>query len=224
MKKRRFKKSKRLLQTACLAVGLTLAGWSGGPAVDQAAAAAVVPTIEVSGTISPATSLTDVWVIYSLNSSSGDSIYSHEAADVTGGSVGNFSFQVQDPSWYDSESYTVIGVYDESGNGTGDSVCIGGPGISAGNSWSTYFSSDAESTVVGWLQGDNSSSLEDFYSTNFDTIAQDIGSDINLWNFSDATNNGTAHADSRVVPIPGAVWLLGSGLFGLVAIRRRKKS
>jgi hypothetical protein len=26
------------------------------------------------------------------------------------------------------------------------------------------------------------------------------------------------------VPIPGAVWLLGSGLFGLVAIRRKKKS
>jgi hypothetical protein len=26
------------------------------------------------------------------------------------------------------------------------------------------------------------------------------------------------------VPVPGAVWLLGSGLFGLVALRKRVKS
>jgi hypothetical protein len=26
------------------------------------------------------------------------------------------------------------------------------------------------------------------------------------------------------VPIPGALWLLGSGLLGLAAVRRRKKS
>ncbi len=30
--------------------------------------------------------------------------------------------------------------------------------------------------------------------------------------------------DESPVPIPGAVWLLGSGLFGLAAIRRKKKS
>ena len=29
--------------------------------------------------------------------------------------------------------------------------------------------------------------------------------------------------DTNPVPLPGALWLLGSGLFGLVAIRRRKK-
>ncbi|RLB71614.1 MAG: hypothetical protein DRH03_05645, partial [Deltaproteobacteria bacterium] len=26
------------------------------------------------------------------------------------------------------------------------------------------------------------------------------------------------------VPIPGAIWLLGSGLFGLIGIRRRRQS
>jgi len=30
--------------------------------------------------------------------------------------------------------------------------------------------------------------------------------------------------DQNTVPIPGAVWLLGSGLIGLAAVRRRKKS
>jgi hypothetical protein len=31
----------------------------------------------------------------------------------------------------------------------------------------------------------------------------------------------TYYDDTAVVPIPGAVWLLGSGLLGLIGIRRR---
>ncbi len=225
MKKKRSRRSRRVIQAACLAVGLTLAGWGGGPAVEQAKAAFGLPNTEVSGTISPGTNLTDIAIIYSLNSSgSPSSIFHGEADDVPGGSTGSFSFTVgDDPSWYDGESYTVIGVYDENGDGTGDSVCIGGPGIVAGNTWGSLFS-DAEATVVGWLQADNWTNLNSFYMDNFNTIAQDIGSDIPLWNFSDATANGTAHAESRVVPLPAAVLFLGSGLLGLAAVRRRKNS
>ncbi len=36
--------------------------------------------------------------------------------------------------------------------------------------------------------------------------------------------SATVTANGSTVPIPGAVWLLGSGLVGLVAVRRRKKS
>ncbi len=219
-KRRRFKKARCVLQAACLAVGLTVAGWGSGPAVDNAEA-----TIEVSGTISPNTSLSDIWVIYSLNSSAMPvSIYLSEADDVAGGDTGTFSFLVNDnPDWYDGESYTIMGVYDEDGDGQGDSVCVGGPGINTGDTWDTIFY-ESEETVVGWLQDDDTGNLRDFYGYYFDTIAQDIGSDIPLWNFSDATANGHAHADSQVVPIPGAAWLLGSSLIGLLVIRRRKKS
>ena len=43
------------------------------------------------------------------------------------------------------------------------------------------------------------------------------------YNFSQAK---TRYSDFQVssVPIPGALWLLGSGLFGLMAVRKRKKA
>ena len=73
---------------------------------------------------------------------------------------------------------------------------------------------------------------------NFDYTGTIFG--FNLIQFADATagnlyadgnsgaikllsfdENGAAFGTSQV-PIPGAIWLLGSGLFGLVAIRRRR--
>jgi hypothetical protein len=236
MKKRRFKKTKRLLQTACLAVGLTLAGWSGGPAMKTAAAVTEGPDghdvkIEVYGTISPTSDLTDVWVFFSPHylperGRPEDDIWGIKINHVTGGTNYDFSFIAQYysiPPWHGTfdPSYTVMGVYDSNGDNVGDSVCIGGTGISAGNSWETYFAVQ-EFDVVNMLMFDYP--VVDFYSTYYETITQDIYYDINLWNFSNATPNGTAHADSRVVPIPGAVWLLGSGLAGLGLFRRRKTS
>ena len=48
-----------------------------------------------------------------------------------------------------------------------------------------------------------------------------FGEDISSSAFS--TVAGTITVNAAVVPIPAAAWLLGSGLVGLVAIRRRKR-
>ena len=56
-----------------------------------------------------------------------------------------------------------------------------------------------------------------------------------VWDYSDTKTNyilrvgvdeatGMVYAETAAVPIPGAVWLFGSGLLGLVGIRRKKSA
>ncbi len=49
------------------------------------------------------------------------------------------------------------------------------------------------------------------------------------WNIEDWTGNGLSHSSVYVrnltaVPLPAAVWLLGSGLLGLMTLTRRRKA
>jgi len=61
---------------------------------------------------------------------------------------------------------------------------------------------------------------------SFSLLASEFGSSNNL--LADNTDLAylfpTVLAEVNQVPIPGAVWLLGSGLFGLVGLRRRMRS
>jgi len=76
----------------------------------------------------------------------------------------------------------------------------------------TLFSFDYTGTILGFR-------LVQFADiTAGNLYAEDNSGAIKLLSF-DA--NGAAFGTSQV-PVPGAVWLLGSGLFGLVAIRRRR--
>jgi hypothetical protein len=82
-----------------------------------------------------------------------------------------------------------------------------------GTSGSLDFSNPVQIIVAKWGQGqsdqDSWAFLLDGYTTHFD------------WNLS--VQNGMSHVDGyNAVPIPAAVWLLGSGVLGLVAVRRRR--
>ena len=47
---------------------------------------------------------------------------------------------------------------------------------------------------------------------------------ISNWGDGTATGLSEVRFNGSTVPIPGAVWLLGSGLFGLVAVRRKRNN
>jgi len=63
-------------------------------------------------------------------------------------------------------------------------------------------------------------------STMHTTYQYDSAGPVNQWllKMADSYSAGgpVILSDVTHVPIPGAVWLLGSGLFGLVAVRRRR--
>ncbi len=88
-------------------------------------------------------------------------------------------------------------------------------------SWSIYFNSLANSvatmnTVTLTMQGD-------WLNPGFDA------SDISFWWGNGLTNNSSNSnptflgVDAAVVPIPAAIWLMGTGLIGLIGISRKNK-
>jgi len=67
--------------------------------------------------------------------------------------------------------------------------------------WGDFYAKDGQAGGAGWNTAWNTGFGTDPTGTNF--------------------TNWVAVPDTRVVPLPGALWLLGAGLLGLVGIRRR---
>ncbi len=61
--------------------------------------------------------------------------------------------------------------------------------------------------------------LEQFYANNATILGTSMGNSLTLVNFSVASNGGVVYAST--VPVPATLLLLGPGLVGLAALRRR---
>ena len=230
------RKVKRGLATACLTIGLVVAGWGGASPVR--AGLVLTPQAEVTGYVNPNHALNDVYIGFSyyLNTSGqahevfkiADSVSAGATIPFSGNLYGNF---FGDIDWSQPIEYAVFGVYgnDDQGNGLvtvgfdQDYNAIDKSWDQVFSYWNTRNPNTTEDYIANALISGNTETLGYFLNDYFnDGHWADNGEQSALVKFSNGTTGGTAYADASPVPIPPAILLLGSGLLGLVAMRRRK--
>ncbi len=135
-------------------------------------------------------------------------------------------------SWLGLGTGWSFGVYDIAGGITSTLALV-----DSTNAFSTFYvdggntlqvtqgmsngSSLSLSSASGWFGFYFSDGSTDYYLYQYDSAGP-----VNQWllKMADPSAGGPVIvSDVTPVPIPGALWLFGSGLLGLVAVRRRKK-
>lgn len=85
-----------------------------------------------------------------------------------------------------------------------------------------YFQSGSFSFRYGALIGQIGNGDYFFVGTSYDGFAPQSGTlKFVYWDSNNHDNFGYVTANVNIVPIPAAAWLLGSGLVGLIGLRRR---
>ncbi len=73
-----------------------------------------------------------------------------------------------------------------------------------------------EGTVFDYVRANPNAATKDYLSTNKQVRDPDFGAQ----SLAVALNRPTL----TTIPVPGAVWLFGTGLLGLIGLARRKKA
>lgn len=102
-------------------------------------------------------------------------------------------------------------------------IADNGAGNLPGYSWNS--GNHTNQLVPLFAMGAGSELFNNFVVGNDSNLAGYYGLDGNVWTgaYIDNTSVFQVMADTSEVPVPGAVWLLGSGLFGLAGLKRRSR-
>lgn len=237
---------KKSIKTACITIGLA-AAW----AVPQANAAQAPDPYTFDVAISPAVTISNVYFLYSANTSGYYSVFTSSgkiADSINGGTsyTGEVTIDVggKGPgNWGESIAYSMIGIYDEDGSGTideNDGISIAlvsdfGDYVIGNKNWSEVFNSNTytESYMINLLMTNNTSELNSFFNQFANGDYWDgegsyyrfpwLNSGSTLVSFSTGTNNGTAIANDGTIPEPSGLAALGAAFAGLFGLFRRRK-
>ncbi len=202
------------LKTACLTAALTTA-WA------APASAIFVPTT-FHAEVTPNQDLTHTYFLYSGNTSA-YSVYQSATPlhDLAAGVTDAFSFDAFTGfGGYDSESYAIIGIYDQANGGVTISLdnAVAGNAIGTAALWSDLFPATSEATIATALANDDTMILASFAASASDMgFLSYLGDTSTLVNFSGATDGGTAWV--TVVPEPLSLLLIAPTL--TLVLRRR---
>lgn len=235
MGKKAIKSAVRLLATALFLVASSTA-WSATIIKENPLGSSYY-----NGNLIPRIEMTGISLQYKVGKHDDDDDDDHhrgreKAGEFTGKSKGSSTFTLYGPN---SDSTRFKGSFFLEASITSTGELLGGdftfrskdPLFGFGhNKWGNVFS--GELTDLGWSA---SGDLVEFATGNFSGWACDRGwctEAERLWfntdgfpnsawtkNWQDKNASGTA-----VIPVPAAIWLLGSGLMGMIGFAKRKKS
>jgi hypothetical protein len=213
-------RSSKTLKTACLSAGLVTA-W--GASNDARAIVIVEPTQhEVSGSVTPTYDLTNVYMIYGVNSSGYSNFRMEKIADsISANSPYSFSF-LSTGYDYDYQNYTLLALYGTNAVTVGVNPWTEPP---FGLSWDDYFGETpyTEDVVAGSLVAGDSGLIDFVQWAGSWKLCAGFGETLPLVNFSQGSDGGTAVASVREVPEPTTLSLLViSGLAVAFECCRRK--
>jgi len=223
---RKFLKSlKKGLRTACVAAALATC-WNVGQSAKAAYQNGDIVNVQFSGTISPTVNdLSHVFLIYCTGTSgSRSSMNVLKLGDFAAGETSTFS--VTGEAVYDSVLYFLVaGVY---GDITAGQYTEGTNGVTLNKNYSSIWNNiigTTEETMFEYLCNDNVSALtglahSGYYNYSYIMYLEGTRS-INLYDFSDPTENGTGSITATIVPEPITILLFGSG--GVWIIRRWRR-
>jgi hypothetical protein len=224
-----LRKFRKKFKTACLTAALATC-WQVGQA-----AKADTPnwgdeiTLQFSGTISPSThKLSHLFLIYGTGYSGlTNGPWVVKLGDFPAGQSSSFS--VQGPALYhESLFWAVAGLYGDVSGGQhieGNGVTLGVVG-DEGDSWEWHSYWVSEEEMFGHLINDNSAQLaSDGALISWPHLERYCGLETSttsdLFDFSQASNNGQMEMTSEIVPEPVSIILFGTGGLIVTALRRR---
>lgn len=126
-----------------------------------------------------------------------------------------------DPAYFSGWSTQNNGLFDEMAPLLGDLYCAT-TGCTPGDGYTNFITAEANPTLPGHLHSIVYDDINDFQSATQDYAYL---SETAYWHDADKSLVvGSALIRPSAVPLPTPIWLLGSGLLGLVGMARRKKT
>lgn len=232
--KRLIRRLRHKMKAACV-VAAVVTCWNVGQPANADYSPGETVNVHFSGSIAPTVNdLKHVYLIYGTG-------YSGLESDLSALFLGDFvagnttPFNAYGVAEYNQATHWgILGLYGDISGGIYDGeingVTVALDWSAEGRGWSNAFyqSNEAEESLFNYLYTKDTATLLSYLDDKYEFMCSDyegyleFSNTVSLYDFSEASNNGSVALNSEIVPEPITVLLVGAG--SLMVLRRKRKT